>query len=321
MDNIAKIIEESDNIAIIAHSDEDCDALCSSLAMLEMLKNKKYRSILLDNLNSSISKYDLQEQAAQQQEKDDKKNPATAGDNTSIMEDFDAKQNDGNQSGEKKYFFFEKDKVKNLGISIGVGNVFLRNGKDFQVETRGINSENFRCEINQAGTLIIENRRNIPGKRFFSHDSKSHWCPRFLITLPAETVLENLKINLGAGQLRSEKLNLTSARTMLDVSAGNFELSGIKSSVNSIRCGMGNVKINGIFTEYTEIDCGMGSVQIKMPVTSEKYAYEGKVAMGNIQFAKEKRSGFAQNYSGARSENHFSIKCGMGEVKVLFDEF
>ncbi|MDY3929190.1 MAG: bifunctional oligoribonuclease/PAP phosphatase NrnA [Clostridia bacterium] len=40
MDNIAKIIEESDNIAIIAHSDEDCDALCSSLAMLEMLKNK-----------------------------------------------------------------------------------------------------------------------------------------------------------------------------------------------------------------------------------------------------------------------------------------
>ena len=234
---------------------------------------------------------------------------------------FDAKQNDGNQSGEKKSFFFEKDKVKNLGISIGVGNVFLRNGKDFQVETRGINSENFRCEINQAGTLIIENRRNIPGKRFFSHDSKSHWCPRFLITLPAETVLENLKINLGAGQLRSEKLNLTSVRTMLDVSAGNFELSGIKSSVNSIRCGMGNVKINGIFTEYTEIDCGMGSVQIKMPVTSEKYSYEGKVAMGNIQFAKEKRSGFAQNYSGARSENHFSIKCGMGEVKVLFDEF
>ncbi|MCI7799270.1 MAG: DUF1700 domain-containing protein [Spirochaetia bacterium] len=233
---------------------------------------------------------------------------------------FDAKQND-NQSGEKKFFFFEKDKVKNLGISIGVGNVFLRNGKDFQVETRGINSENFRCEINQAGTLIIENRRNIPGKRFFSHDSKSHWCPRFLITLPAETVLENLKINLGAGQLRSEKLNLTSDRTMLDVSAGNFELSGIKSSVNSIRCGMGNVKINGIFTEYTEIDCGMGYVQIKMPVTSEKYSYEGKVAMGNIQFAKEKRSGFAQNYSGARSENHFSIKCGMGEVKVLFDEF
>ena len=65
---------------------------------------------------------------------------------------FDAKQNDGNQSGEKKSFFFEKDKVKNLGISIGVGNVFLRNGKDFQVETRGINSENFRSEINQAGT-------------------------------------------------------------------------------------------------------------------------------------------------------------------------
>ena len=39
MDNIAKIIKESDNIAIIAHTDEDCDALCSSLALREMLKN------------------------------------------------------------------------------------------------------------------------------------------------------------------------------------------------------------------------------------------------------------------------------------------
>ena len=45
MDKIANIIEQSDNIAIIAHSDEDCDALCSSLAMLQMLEDKGKKAV------------------------------------------------------------------------------------------------------------------------------------------------------------------------------------------------------------------------------------------------------------------------------------
>lgn len=108
---------------------------------------------------------------------------------------------------------------------------------------------------------------------------------------------------------------------MIDVSAGNFELSGIDSSMSSIRCGMGNVMINGTFSGVTKLDCGMGCIKIKMPVSAAGYSYEGKVAMGSISFNKDKRSGFAQNYYGEKKENHFIIKCGMGEVKVSFDEF
>ena len=39
MENIVKIIEKSQNIAILSHIDEDSDAFGSSLALLEMLKN------------------------------------------------------------------------------------------------------------------------------------------------------------------------------------------------------------------------------------------------------------------------------------------
>ena len=225
------------------------------------------------------------------------------------------------ETDEKLSFSFSKRQVKNLGIAIGAGNVVLKTGSDFKVETRGILSEDFRCEINEAGTLIIENRRAIPRKKFFSHDERAHWCPRILITLPEKAVFENTKITLGAGQIRTKKLNIKSLRTMIDVSAGNFELSGIDSSMSSISCGMGNVMINGTFSGVTKLDCGMGCIKIKMPVSAAGYSYEGKVAMGSISFNKDKRSGFAQNYYGEKKENHFIIKCGMGEVKVSFDEF
>lgn len=45
MDNIAKMIDEASSIAVISHIDEDCDAFGSSLAMLEMLKNRGKKAV------------------------------------------------------------------------------------------------------------------------------------------------------------------------------------------------------------------------------------------------------------------------------------
>lgn len=41
MDNIIKIINDAEHIAILSHIDEDCDAFGSSLAILEILKSKE----------------------------------------------------------------------------------------------------------------------------------------------------------------------------------------------------------------------------------------------------------------------------------------
>lgn len=221
---------------------------------------------------------------------------------------------------ERLSFSFSKRRVKNLGIKIGFGNVVLKTGTDFRIETKGIAAADFRCEVNGAGTLIVETLKRFPAKKFVSHDEKSHWCPRILITIPERTVLENLKMSLGAGKIRTKELRLESARTMIEVGAGNFELSGLYSPLTAVRCGMGNVSLSGELSGMAKVDCGMGCVKIKITADASRYSYEGKVAMGRIMFGKEKRSGFAQNYAGERKENHFVINCGMGEVNVSFDE-
>lgn len=222
----------------------------------------------------------------------------------------------GFDDDEKLLFTFAKGDVKNLGISLGAADVVIKSGSEYKIETRGIYETDFRCEINEAGTLIIENKRKIPSLPFFRRSKNSSWRPRVLITVPESTKLENMKIALAAGRIRTKELNLFSSRTMIDIGAGDFEADGLSSEATQIRCSMGNVDIEGNLIGFTKIDCGMGSVKIRSRKNLSDYSYDAKVGMGSIEFGSDKRSGFSQSYIEERKENHISIICGMGEVKI-----
>lgn len=219
---------------------------------------------------------------------------------------------------EKLCYEFKKSQVKHLAISLGACNCFIKKGKDFKVEARGISKHDFRCEINKAGTLIIENKKNIPGIKMFNHERTNHWCPRVLITLADGAEFENVRINLGAGQIRSNKLNILSLKTMIDVGAGNFELEGLTSGATSLRVSAGAINLSGKLFGYTKVDCGMGGCKIEIEGDEDNYSFDAKVGLGGVKFGREKYSGFSKSYFGDTKENHVSIVCGMGEVKVNF---
>ena len=218
------------------------------------------------------------------------------------------------------YFEFEKSAVKNLGLSLGACNAVIKSGKTYKVEYRGFAPSSLRCEINMEGTLIIETKRGFNFQGFFSHEKKNRWCPRILITVPENAELENMKINLGAGQLKTLDLNILSKRTMIDVGAGNFEFSGLKSNASTVKCGMGNISLKGSLKGTTFIDCGMGAVNLILSDSSSDFSYDSKVALGSIEFNGEKRSGISQSYYGTHQENHISMNCGLGEIKVKFQK-
>lgn len=220
---------------------------------------------------------------------------------------------------EKLCYEFKKNLVKHLAISLGACDCFIKNGKDFKIEARGIAKKDLRCEINKAGTLIVENKKIIPGKKLFSHERTDRWCPRILITIADDSEFENLKINLGAGQIRSDKLNVISLKTIIDTGAGNLELSGLTSGATSIRCSVGQVVVSGKLFGYTKVDCGMGACKLNISGSEENYSYDAKVGLGSIKFGRDKYSGFSKSYFGDPKENHVSIVCGLGDVKVNFD--
>lgn len=231
----------------------------------------------------------------------------------------DSGDEDYYEEDEKLFFTFDKSRVKNLGLAFEACDTVIKSGSEYKVETRGISEKDFRCEINQAGSLIIENKIRFSKKFFKSHSDKKHLVPRILITIPNDACVGGLNIKLGAGQLRTKNISIKSERTLIDIGAGNFEFSKLNSDITKIRSGMGSVKIGGKFSTFCNIDCGMGSVQIKADGNPSDYSYDGKVRLGSIDFDGDKRSGFGQNFRTEKKASHFSLNCGMGEIKVSFN--
>lgn len=213
-------------------------------------------------------------------------------------------------------FSVSKDSVKNLAISLSAAEVVFIPGTEYKAEGRGITPENFRFELDNNGTLVIENNRRSSSIGFFNHSNEKHWHPRILISIPENAVVDGFNFRVGAASVKAKDVNLTCKRGFIDISAGALEFGNLYGHNIDIRCGMGSVKLQGALTGTTNVDCGMGEIKLSLQGNPEDYSCNYKVGLGDIKLNKNKKSGFGQTFSSTRKENHFSVNCGMGSVKI-----
>ena len=229
----------------------------------------------------------------------------------------------GNNNGKNGYisrdamkFTFSSDEVKNLDFSLGAAEIVMIPGSQYSIETRGIDAMDFRCELSTKGTLIVDNRRRIPYRHFFSHDEHSSWHPRILITVPENAKLDIVKVSLAAGSFTTRTVAIHCNTGFFDVNAGSLILDRIYGGRINAHCGMGNLELCGTTVGVSDIDCGMGKITLKMTGNPADYSYSAKVGLGEIRFNNEKKSGVGTMVSNDRKENHFSVNCGMGNVII-----
>lgn len=244
---------------------------------------------------------------------------AVDDDDETVNEEKAYSEKDGfDYSQEKMCFEFDNSKVVNLGVVVGAGQFCIKSGKNYKVETKGISKKDFRCDVNDAGTLIIENKK-LPGNlKKYGHAIKNKWCPRVLVTVPEDAEVKNLKIALGAGQLTTTGLKINAEKTIIDLSAGELTADGITSESTNIRCSMGTIDVSGTFKGYTKVDCVMGAIKVRTTGTTRTYSCDTKIGMGTVRYGDEKRNGFSENITEPKKKNHFFVKVGMGDVKITF---
>ncbi|MCR4713021.1 MAG: DUF1700 domain-containing protein [Treponemataceae bacterium] len=225
--------------------------------------------------------------------------------------------NHGNfSSRDAMKFSFNADEVKNLDFSFGAAEIVMIPGDKYTIETRGIDSMNFRCELSVKGTLIVDNRHQIPFKGFFDHNDNSTWKPRILITIPENARLDIVKVSLAAGSFTAKTVAIHCNSGFFDVNAGNLVLDRIYGGQLNAHCGMGNLELCGTAKGVCDIDCGMGKIALKVTGNPSDYSYNARVGFGEIRFNGEKKSGIGSMICTDRKANHFSINCGMGSVTV-----
>ena len=246
---------------------------------------------------------------------------------STIIEKFasvpEIKRKNTNNESEGSYGNFAKDEVRSIDISVGTAEVVLAGtGNTFCVEYRGLEPGSINCSLSPFGTFCVENSRQFPdlSKIFKKRDDGGANHPRILIKIPAETKLDLVRIHVGAGSFVTKDIKISTARSYLDVGAGNLDIEEIYGGAAEIHVGMGHLSYKGSVTGLVKADCGMGQIEMKLKGCQSDYSVEGKVGLGSIKLNKIKKDGFGTLDCMERKDNHFLLNCGLGEIKIKIKE-
>lgn len=229
-----------------------------------------------------------------------------------------------NTSGDGSSDAFTRDEVKSLDVSVAIAEVVIianeQNPDAFSLDYRGLGPGDISFGLSPFGTLSIENSRRVSVLSLIGHrDSDggiaaSH--PRILIRIPKDASFDSLKLHMGAGSLKCKGLGLSSKRSYIEVGAGLMEIESLSSANSKIRCGMGSLSITGRLDGNTSVDCGMGSVKLDIMEGDEGHSVSAKIGLGSFEYDNLKKGGITTFESGTKKKKHFTINCGMGEVKI-----
>ena len=140
------------------------------------------------------------------------------------------------------------------------------------------------------------------------------------IYIPRDTMLEEINMDLGVGDLNLESINV-SETVNINAGTGDIDIRDMKAETLNIDCGAGDVELKNMDTAKLDIDCGCGDTSIEMAGREQDYAIDLSAAMGDIEIGNVSYSGLGTDVllNEGASKNIF-IDCALGSVDVSFEE-
>ena len=130
--------------------------------------------------------------------------------------------------------------------------------------------------------------------------------------------VDDLKVELGAGQIVSN--NLQVSNLAVSVGAGDFTLKEAKLGEVKIEVGAGNCSIEGDVSEELKADCAMGNITLKLEGKETDYDYELECVSGNLKVGETEYSGLAKETKVDNdADRELDLQCVMGNIEVEFE--
>ena len=175
-------------------------------------------------------------------------------------------------------------------------------------------------EVTFENGKLVATQKNKQSFSFYSINS-----PRLTITLGTDVYLDNLEMNINAGDINMKNVkgdylfgdfnagnivikNCTFNKADLDADAGNIQIDDSSFKILKIDTNAGNVQIHDTDLETVEVNSDFGNVEIKGLDDVNAYDIECEVDAGSIQVGK--------NSTG---RNYSSKGTGAGSIKVEVD--
>lgn len=215
---------------------------------------------------------------------------------------------------------FEDSQITSLKIDLAYANLTVKTGDQFKTET---NSNKVECKRSGNQLLIREK-----GLDWFSKDNNRN----IVITIPKDILLDNVKIEAGAGELQIEELNTKNLN--LQMGAGKLTVQNLKAtqkarieggagkvevlsgSINNLdlEMGVGTFKLVSTLQGNNKIEAGIGKLDLDLTDDLENYTIRVERGIGAVKInGKEVSSDRTTHGTGA---TNIKVEGGIGNIDI-----
>ena len=217
----------------------------------------------------------------------------------------------------------------NLELKLGAGDfeIIESNATDIVVKSSK------KIDVKKDGDTI---KIHTPERFYFINVGIGNSNHDVTIEIPKGMKFEDVKMNIGAGELRCENItadylkmeigagtiaveNYTSRESVISVGAGEVLVEKGTSEDMDIDVGMGSFIFHGMANGDLDVDCGMGEVQMWMDNAEKDFDYQVDCGMGNVTVGKHSYGGVGteQNIDN-NAKYECDLDCGMGNIEMHF---
>lgn len=206
--------------------------------------------------------------------------------------------------------------IRELDLEVTYLEVIVRegDGDDVIVDASQMNSQ-LRDRLvygQESGELKIE----TSDYSFWKQIGKTN-AGKLIIQLPNGRAMEDVSLEIGAGQLTIEQIN--TGCLDINVGAGQAVVKKFEVKDLNVDCGAGKAKLSGAVNRKAEVDCGVGEVVMNLTGGQNDYDYELDCGIGELKVGTDSYTGLGSerrinNGTGKKME----LSCGIGKVDVTF---
>lgn len=202
------------------------------------------------------------------------------------------------------------EKVTKMQIDVGASQVILVSTTDSQIKVEGENVVGgMECEIN-GNECKIEN--NVSARKISIGGSS---LSVITIYVPSSIKFEDIKIDLGAGDLKLSDINCDELE--LDFGAGDGNLSNVICDKLVVECGAGNLVFDGSISKEAKVDMAVGNAEMYLD-DLDNYNIKVEAALGKVTIGDENYNsiGIDIERKGSTASADIEVEAAAGNVDI-----
>ncbi len=210
-------------------------------------------------------------------------------------DDDDADDHTDSANIKSEHFDLRKASLEELKVDVDAAKIYFKTSKDVSEATIDIDSH-------KKNRISVDNDNNghINIHTTDEHHSHTHLA-QIIITLPLDYVIDDLSVDLGAGEIIASD-DLHANELSLDMGSGNIQLATLNA--NDI-----------------EINNAAGNVNLTLAGNEKDYNYKLSCALGQVLLDDQSDAGFGNDFNRDYNANKdVCIDVATGNIEVHFSK-